>query len=48
MLAAGAARIERTLPLPSGANPDKLVLVAFVQNDKGEIMQATSLQACKR
>jgi hypothetical protein len=24
------------------------VLVAFVQNDKGEIMQATSLQACKR
>ena len=46
--AGDTARVAHTLPLPRGANPDKLALVAFVQNEKGEILQAASLNMCKR
>jgi hypothetical protein len=46
--AGGSARVAQTLPLPRGANPDKLALVAFVQTKKGEILQSASLNACKR
>jgi hypothetical protein len=46
--AGGTARVVQTLPLPRGANPDKLALVAFVQTEKGEILQSASLNACKR
>lgn len=44
----GTVRVAQSLPIPRGANPDKLALVAFVQSAEGEILQATSLSVCKR
>jgi hypothetical protein len=46
--AGSAAGMARTLALPAGAKGDKLAVVAFVQTAEGEILQAASLQVCKR
>jgi len=41
-----AAGLVRTLALPPGASAGKLGISAFVQTDKGEVLQALSLPAC--
>jgi len=47
-LAAGstAATVSRTIALPAGASPAKLGVSAFVQSDKGEVLQALNLPVC--
>jgi hypothetical protein len=40
------AGLVRTLALPPGASAGKLGISAFVQTDKGEVLQALSLPAC--
>ncbi len=41
-----AAAITRTVPLPAGALPKNLSISAFVQSERGEILQAFSLPLC--
>jgi hypothetical protein len=43
----GKANVSRVLPLPAGARAANLGVAAFVQSDKGEVLQAFSLQACR-
>lgn len=47
-LSSGAAAVSRTLALPAGAGvvPGKLGISAFVQTDKGEVLQALALPFC--
>jgi hypothetical protein len=49
-LSAGApgnrAAVARTLPLPSGAAAKNLGIAAFVQTEKGEVLQALALPLC--
>jgi len=47
-LAAGsaAATVTRTIALPAGAAAAKLGVSAFVQSDKGEVLQALNLPVC--
>lgn len=40
------ATVTRTLPLPPGAAPDRLGVSAFVQSERGEVLQALSLPLC--
>ncbi|MBA5689493.1 DUF1223 domain-containing protein [Rugamonas apoptosis] len=40
------ATVTRTLPLPSGAVAGKLGVSAFVQSERGEVLQALTLPAC--
>lgn len=42
----GKAELTRTLPLPAGAPGASLGVSAFVQNEKGEVLQALALPAC--
>lgn len=41
-----AALVTRTVPLPVGAVPRNLAISAFVQGERGEILQAFSLPLC--
>lgn len=41
-----AAVVSRVLALPPGAAPGKLGVSAFVQSDRGEVLQALALPAC--
>jgi hypothetical protein len=41
-----AAMVNRTVPLPAGALPKDLAVSAFVQSERGEILQAFSLPLC--
>jgi hypothetical protein len=43
----GKANVSRTVAVPSGARATNLGVAAFVQSDKGEVLQAFSLQACR-
>ena len=45
-LASGGAIISRTLALPAGAVANRLGISAFVQTDKGDVLQALSLPVC--
>ena len=45
-LSSGGAVVSRTLPLPAGAVAGKLGVAAFVQTDKGEVLQALALPVC--
>ncbi|MCU6498688.1 DUF1223 domain-containing protein [Rugamonas sp. A1-17] len=45
-LVSGGAVVSRTLALPAGAAASKLGISAFVQTDKGEVLQALSLPVC--
>ncbi|MBA5636961.1 DUF1223 domain-containing protein [Duganella sp. LX20W] len=40
------ATVARTLPLPPGAAPGKLGVSAFVQSERGDVLQAFSLSVC--
>ncbi|HJU99419.1 MAG TPA: DUF1223 domain-containing protein [Burkholderiaceae bacterium] len=40
------ATVKGTLPLPPGAAPGKLGVSAFVQSERGEVLQALSLPLC--
>lgn len=40
------ATVTRTLPLPPGAIAGKLGVSAFVQSERGEVLQALSLSTC--
>jgi len=42
-----AASVTRTVALPPGATASKLGVSAFVQSDKGEVLQAFSLPICE-
>lgn len=42
----GKATLSRTVPLPAGARAANLGVAAFVQSDKGEVLQAFSLPVC--
>jgi len=44
--AAGKAVLPRALTIPAGADPKRLAVAAFVQNDGGEVLQALSLPVC--
>ncbi|HEY1150243.1 MAG TPA: DUF1223 domain-containing protein [Pseudoduganella sp.] len=46
--AGGTGGLARSVPLPAGVNADRLAVVAFVQTDEGEVLQAASLKVCKR
>jgi hypothetical protein len=41
-----ATHLQRTLSLPAGAVPKNLGVAAFVQSDKGEVLQALALPLC--
>jgi hypothetical protein len=43
---ANVASVTRTLPLPPGAAPGSLAVSAFVQSERGEVLQALSLPVC--
>lgn len=45
-LVSGGAAVGRTLALPAGATASKLGISAFVQTDKGEVLQALALPVC--
>ncbi len=45
-LTSGGAVVGRTLALPAGAAASRLGITAFVQTDKGEVLQAMSLPVC--
>ena len=45
-LVAGGAVVSRTLALPAGAAASRLGVSAFVQTDKGEVLQALALPVC--
>ncbi|MEN9868148.1 MAG: hypothetical protein RL748_3738 [Pseudomonadota bacterium] len=40
------AALTRAISLPAGANSKNMGIAAFVQNDKGEVLQALSLPLC--
>lgn len=40
------ATVTRTLPLPPGAAPGRVGVSAFVQSERGEVLQALSLPVC--
>lgn len=42
----GRAHMARVLPLPSGARAADLAVTAFVQTQRGEVLQAFSLPVC--
>jgi len=42
----GAAHLQRALTLPAGAVSKNLGVAAFVQSDKGEVLQAVALPMC--
>lgn len=45
-LASGGAVVSRVLALPAGAAASRLGITAFVQTDKGDVLQAMSLPVC--
>lgn len=45
-LVSGGAVVSRTLALPAGAAAKRLGISAFVQTDKGDVLQALSLPVC--
>jgi hypothetical protein len=42
----GKAGLPRSLAVPAGANPKNLGVATFVQNERGEVLQALSLEVC--
>jgi hypothetical protein len=44
--AKNVATLQRTIPLPTGASAGKLGISAFVQTDKGEVLQALAMPLC--
>jgi hypothetical protein len=45
-LGSDTAHVQRSLALPAGAVPRNLGIAAFVQSDKGEVLQALALPLC--
>lgn len=42
----GKAALPRALAIPAGARPDRIGVAAFVQDERGRVLQALALPAC--